>query len=270
MKTVLDLVTVKFAIPGLHKAITVPGASAPMEAVFKFNWLSAAGTAIFIASILSALILRVSFADFVATFAETLRSLRYPLVTIASVLGFAYVANYSGISKTLGLALTFTGIAFPFLSAVIGWLGVFITGSDTSSNALFGKLQMVAAEKLKIPPVLAVAANSSGGVTGKMISPQSIAVATAAVGLVGKEGELFRRTLFYSITFAAFIGALTCLQAYFLRGMVPEAVKAAEAAAGGAASTASGLMVLLGVFVFVLLLWAVVAVATAPQRRSAW
>jgi lactate permease len=133
----------------------------------------------------------------------------------------AYIFNYSGMSVTLGLALAKTGVFFPFFAPVLGWLGVFLSGSDTSSNALFGNLQKITANQIGVNPVLTVAANSSGGVTGKMISPQSIAVATASTGLVGKEGELFRFTIKHSLFFMLIICAITLLQAYVLKWMIP-------------------------------------------------
>jgi L-lactate permease len=161
------------------------------------------------------------FKTWLYTFWETLVELRYPLLTIFCVLGLAYIFNYSGMSVTLGLALAKTGVFFPFFAPVLGWLGVFLSGSDTSSNALFGNLQKITANQIGVNPVLTVAANSSGGVTGKMISPQSIAVATASTGLVGKEGELFRFTIKHSLFFMLIICAITLLQAYVLKWMIP-------------------------------------------------
>lgn len=244
VNTLLDTVTLKLHIYGLHGSILAPGSPAPMEAIFKFNWLAAGGTAILFAAIISAVILRVSFAEACTIFWETVKDLRYALLTVTLVLGFAYLANFSGLSKTLGLALTYTGGAFPFLAAFIGWIGVFITGSDTSSNALFAKLQAVAAKNLGINPVLTVAANSSGAVAAKMVSPQSIAVATASTGLVGKEGELFRRTVLYSIGFGAFIGVISYLQAHYLKWMIPECVMAETSAAQTALNAGPGLTIL--------------------------
>jgi len=137
------------------------------------------------------------------------------------VLAFAFVANYSGLSSTLALVLAGTGAAFPFFSPFLGWLGVFLTGSDTSSNALFSSLQATTAHQVGVSDVLMVTANTTGGVTGKMISPQSIAVACAAVGLVGKESDLFRFTLKHSLFFAAIVGVITTVQAYWLTWMIP-------------------------------------------------
>jgi lactate permease len=156
-----------------------------------------------------------------ACFAKTLNQLRLPILTISLILGLAYIMNYSGMSSTLGLAFTATGALFPFFSPILGWLGVFLTGSDTSANALFGSMQKTSAEQIGVDPHLTVAANSSGGVTGKMISPQSISVATAATNLVGQEGNLFRFTLGHSIAMLLVISILTYLQAYALKFMLP-------------------------------------------------
>jgi lactate permease len=169
----------------------------------------------------------------VKLFFETIHSLRFPIITIASVLGFAYIANFSGMSIAMGVALAATGALFPFFSPLLGWLGVFITGSCTSSNALFGKLQYVTATEIGVDPVVTVAGNASGGVTGKMISPQSIAVASAAVGLVGREGDLFRFAIKHSILLALFLSVVVTLQAYVFTGLIPvyEMVEAAAAVA---------------------------------------
>lgn len=225
VQAVIDAVTLKFLVPGLDKVVmqVAPIVKQPtaMAALYKINWMSAAGTALFIASIISAMILGVGPSRFVSLFAKTFKQLTKPLITIPCVLGLAYVMNYSGMSSTLGLFLAGTGSLFPFFSAFLGWLGVFLTGSDTSANALFGNLQAVTAQQVGMDPVLAVAANSSGGVTGKMISPQSIAVATAATGLVGKEGDLFSFTVMHSLVLAVIVGLMTYAQAYFLTWMIP-------------------------------------------------
>jgi len=156
----------------------------------------------------------------VDTFKETVVELRRPIFSIGMVLAFAFVANYSGLSSTLALLLAGTGALFPFFSPFLGWLGVFLTGSDTSSNALFCSLQATTAQQVGVNDILLVAANTTGGVTAKMISPQSIAVACAAVGLVGKESDLFRFTLKHSLLFAALVGAITMTQAYLLPWML--------------------------------------------------
>jgi lactate permease len=191
-------------------------------AVFNWNWLSAAGTACLFAAILSALLLRMSPADFGKVLRATARQLALPELTIAAVLAIAFLMNYSGATATLGIAFASTGVLFPFFSAFLGWLGVFLTGSDTSANALFGSLQVITANRLGLSPVLMAAANSSGGVMGKMISLQSIAIAAAAAGLKrDDEARLFRFVLRHSITLAAAIAALTCIYAYVFPQWVP-------------------------------------------------
>jgi L-lactate transport len=217
--------TMTIAVPGLHelvlKGAPIVPAPTPYEAVYKLDLLGATGTAILVTALLSAMTLRVSARSCVTLFAETLRELGLPIMTIGSVLALAFVANYSGMSSTLGLAFAASGSLFPLFSAFLGWLGVFLTGSDTASNALFGNLQRVTAEQIGVDPILTVAANTTGGVTGKMISPQSIAVACAAAKLIGREADLFRFTLKHSLIFAAFIGVITYLQSYFLTWMIP-------------------------------------------------
>ena len=221
LKTFLDSFSlIEIQWPGLHnlvmKAAPVVAEPTPYAAVYKLNLLSAVGTSILLASIVTIILLRMKPADAVKTFFETLHELRFSILSIGLVLGFAFVANYSGLSSTLALVLAGTGAAFPFFSPFLGWLGVFLTGSDTSANALFGSLQASTAHQVGISPELAVAANTTGGVTGKMISPQSIAIACAAVGLAGKESDLFRFTVKHSLIFCTFVGILTTLQAYVL------------------------------------------------------
>lgn len=215
----LETVTVQIPFPGLHEAFMAAGAEAPSAVIFKLNWLSAAGTPIFLAAVITLALQRVPPAKSARLFVETLRTLAFPLITIMAVLAFAFIANYSGMSTAMAMALTETGSLYPFLSPVLGWIGVFITGSDTSANALFGNLQASAAREIGMDPVLAVAANTTGGVTGKMISPQSIAVATAAVGLAGRESEILRRTVGHSLAFLLAISVLTYLQASLLPGL---------------------------------------------------
>ena len=188
--------------------------------MFKFDPLAATGTAILISAIVSMFILRIAAKTGLTTFKETLVELKWPVLSIGMVLAFAFVTNFSGMSTTLALVLAGTGAAFPFFSPFLGWLGVFLTGSDTSSNALFGALQGTTAHQIGVNDTLLVAANTTGGVTGKMISPQSIAVACAATGMVGKESDLFRFTLKHSLLFAAVIGVITLLQAYVFTGML--------------------------------------------------
>ncbi len=214
-----------FKIPGLDglviKDLPIVNKPTPYDAVFKFDLLSATGSSILLAAVISAMILKVNLQTFFATLLETLKELQKPIFTIGLVLGFAFIANYSGMSSTLGLAFAASGALFPFFSPFLGWLGVFLTGSDTSSNALFANLQNVTANQIGVDPVLTVAANTTGGVTGKMISPQSIAVACAATGLVGHESDLFRFTLRHSLFFATLIGIITYVQAYYLAWMIP-------------------------------------------------
>ena len=202
------------------KAAPIVANPTPMPAIYKFDLVSASGTAIFISALISMTILRIGFKSGAATFRDTLLELKWPVLTIGMVLAFAFVTNYSGMSTTLALVLAGTGAAFPFFSPFLGWLGVFLTGSDTSSNALFGSLQATTAHQIGVSDTLLVAANTTGGVTGKMISPQSIAVACAATGMVGRESDLFRFTVKHSLIFAAFIGLITLAQAYVFTGML--------------------------------------------------
>ncbi|MFC0228266.1 L-lactate permease [Serratia aquatilis] len=214
-----------FPVPFLDKLVAkVPPVVAditPYAAVFKLDWFSATGTAIMVAAIVSIIYLRMKPKDAVTTFAETIKSLMLPIYSIGMVLAFAFISNYSGLSATLALALAHTGKSFTFFSPFLGWLGVFLTGSDTSSNALFAALQATTAQQIGVSDVLLVAANTTGGVTGKMISPQSIAIACAAVGLVGKESDLFRFTVKHSLIFTCMVGVITTLQAYWLTWMIP-------------------------------------------------
>lgn len=211
--------------PGLDglvmKAMPIVSKPTMYAASYKFDFIAFAGTAILITSIISMFILGISPSRATKVAGSTLKTLVYPCITIGSVLGFAYIANYSGLSFTLGLLFSETGHAFPFFAPILGWLGVFLTGSDTSANALFGQLQNVSAQQIGINPVLTVAANSSGGVMGKMISPQSIAVAAAATGLVGRESDLFRFTLKHSVFLLFLVCAMTFIQAYVVPGMIP-------------------------------------------------
>lgn len=216
---------ISIPVPMLDKLVAkmppVVAQATPYGAVYTFNWLAATGTAILIAAVLTIAFARFSPAKALATLGETVRELVIPIYSIGMVLAFAFVANYSGLSATLALALAHTGQAFVFFSPFLGWIGVFLTGSDTSANALFGALQATTANQLGLSPVLTVAANTTGGVTGKMISPQSIAIACAAVGLAGKESDLFRFTVKHSLVFAAIIGIICTLQAYVFTWMIP-------------------------------------------------
>ena len=210
----------QFEFPGLHNVIIdVKGNLLPH--IFKFNYLSASGTAIFISALISIPLVGLRFSDGVKTFGATLAQLKFPIFTVATVLGFAYIVNDSGITLTMASALANTGFLFPFFAPVLGWLGVFITGSDTSANALFGKLQYATASSIGVDPVVTVAANVSGGVVGKMISPQSIAVAAAAGGLIGKEADLFRFTVKHSFFMLIIICFIVFAQAYLFKWMIP-------------------------------------------------
>ena len=218
-KALLDKATIVIPWPGLDGAIQrlppVVAKAAPYPAKFTFNMLSASGTSALFATICAGLVLRVSFRQFVASVGRTARDLSFSILTIACVLALAYVMNYSGATATLGLALAATGVLFPFFGALLGWLGVFLTGSDTSANALFGNLQVVTANKLGLDPALMAAGNSSGGVMGKMISLQSISVAAAATGMpASDESRLFGFTLKHSIILACIIGLVVCAYAY--------------------------------------------------------
>jgi L-lactate transport len=214
-------------VPGLHNLITrippVTPQPAPYAAVFTFNWLSASGTSCFIATIVAALLLGVRASKFVDIYVATFRQLSFAILAIALMLGLAQLMNYSGMTSTLGLALATTGGAFPFFSAVVGWMGVFLTGSDTSANALFGNLQVVTANALGLSPILMASVNSAAGVMGKMISIQSIAVAVAATGMASAdESRLFRFTIKHSVLLMAVMGLISMLFAYVLPGFVPE------------------------------------------------
>jgi len=203
-------------------------------AVYIFNGLSAAGTAILLAWLFSIPVMGASIRTAVEVAGNTLKQLRWPIVTISTILGFAFIMNYSGMAITLGYAFASTGWLFPFFAGFLGWLGVFMTGSDTSTNALFGKLQAVTAGQIGINPLVTVNANTCGGVCGKMISPQSISVATAATQMVGKESEIFRFTLKHSLILTTVVGIICMLQAYVFTGIIPAVEKAASAAAKAA------------------------------------
>ena len=219
VKVVLDLGTMKFAWPGLHNAVirTTPlvATNSPYAAVYTFNFFTASGTACMFASFAAAVVLRISVARFARMVAATARQLAFSLLTIAAVLALAFVMNYSGATTSLGLAFAASSVMFPFFSPLLGWLGVFLTGSDTSANALFGNLQVVTANALHLNPTLMAAANSSGGVVGKMISLQSIAVAAVATSMpASEESKLFRFTLRHSLLLVCLVGLITLFYAY--------------------------------------------------------
>ncbi|WHL18635.1 L-lactate permease [Stenotrophomonas acidaminiphila] len=215
----------KLPVPGLDGQVSkmppIVDAPTAYDAVYKFDWFSATGTSILLAALIAIVVLRMPARAALSTFGETVRELRTPIYSIGMVLAFAFIANYSGLSATLALALAHTGDAFTFFSPFLGWLGVFLTGSDTSSNALFSALQATTAQQIGVSDVLLVAANTTGGVTGKMISPQSIAIACAAVGLAGREADLFRFTIKHSLAFTVMVGVITSAQAWWLTWMIP-------------------------------------------------
>jgi lactate permease len=216
----------RLVVPGLHNLITqIPPVSprpTPYAAVYELNWLSASGTACLLAIFATALVLRVRPGQVMKAYLDTFRQLRLAMVTIASMLGLAYLMNYSGMTSTLGLSLAATGGAFPFFSALVGWLGVFLTGSDTSANALFGNLQVVTANALNLNPILTASVNSAAGVMGKMISVQSIAVAVAATGMSrDDESRLFRFTIKHSVLLMVVMAIISMLYAYVFPGLVP-------------------------------------------------
>jgi L-lactate transport len=217
-KSLLDTVNIRVTWPGLHNEVIqsapVVNVPTPYAAVFNFNWLSAAGTACGLAGFVAALILRMPMGQYIKLLWSVLKQMAFSLLTIASVLGLALLMNYSGSIVTMGMAFAATGALFPFFSALLGWLGVFLTGSDTSANALFGNLQVVTATQLGLDPAMMAGANSAGGVMGKMISLQSLAVAVAATGMArSQESELMRFTIKHSVFLASVLGALSLLYA---------------------------------------------------------
>ena len=213
-------------VPYLHKAVfrAQPVVAKPTaeNAKYDFNWLTATGSACFCAAIVSAMILGVSPKKLFEIFRYTVFRLRHAIVAISFMLGLGYVTRYSGMDAVLGLAFTRTGWFFPFFGTYIGWLGVALTGSDTSSNAIFGGLQRITAEQLNLSPILMCATNSAGGVMGKMVDAQSICVATAATNQVGNEGAIFRYVFWHSIALAGIVGVIVMLYAYVFPHAIPQ------------------------------------------------
>jgi L-lactate transport len=212
--------------PGLDGIVyrTAPIVDVPTmyPASYRWNFLTAPGTAMLICAVATMAILRISPSRGLKVFKSTCRQLVFALVTLAAVVGIGYLANYSGMSYTLGLACaSYAGKLFPVISPAIGWLGVFLTGSITSSAALFGKLQQVTATQTGINPVLTTSANLFGGVAGKLISPQSIAIACAATGLIGRETDIFRNTIKYSLTLLSLVVVIVLLEAWVAPGVIP-------------------------------------------------
>jgi lactate permease len=207
-------------IPHLHNAVLIALYHKLYAAVYQFQPL-AAGTAALTATALTALVFRSKPAVILSAGLKTLKQLRMPALTVGLIVALAYLYNYSGMIYTLGAALAGLGRIFPLVSGYLGWVGCFLSGSDTSSNLLFGNLQVAAARQIGVSPILLAAANSSGGVIGKMISPQNIAVGVTTVGLIGQEGEILRRTFWHSVLLPLGLSALVFAQAYWLKGMVP-------------------------------------------------
>jgi lactate permease len=220
VKKMLEHMNLLINVPFLHnhviKAAPLVKDPTPYAAILKIDVFAATGTAILIACILSVFLLNVSPKVAWTTLLETVKELSRPIITIMMVIAFAFISNYSGQSSTLGLALATSAAYFPFLSPFLGWIGVFLTGSVVSNNALFGNLQLTTAQQINVLPIILVAANTAGGVMAKMLSPQSIAVAAGAVGLAGKESELFKYTLKYSMGFLILGGFVTFLLAWWL------------------------------------------------------
>ena len=230
----------KFFLPGLQNAIAKPDGSPLSIKPFTFNYLSNAGSAIILAALISLPLTGMGIRKLKQAGMLTAAQMKFPVITIAAVVAFAFIVNNAGMSTTMALALAGTGILFPFFSPILGWLGVFLTGSDTSSNALFCKLQHTSATAIGIDPVITVAANVSGGVTAKMISPQSIAIGAAAVGLVGKEANIFRFTVKHSFIMLFIVCMFTVSQAYILKWSVPVYTIVENILPASAANLASG------------------------------
>ncbi|MGW4520507.1 L-lactate permease [Amycolatopsis sp. NPDC004378] len=214
-----------FAWPGLHNHVVqhppITAKNAPYAATFTVDFLFSPGTVALIAAVVAGFAMGARPALLLKTYRQTLVQMRWALATIFMILAIAFVMNYSGATQTLGLALATTGAVFPLFSAYIGWLGVFLTGSDASTNSLFGPMQVISAQQLNLNPVLAGATNTSGGVMGKMISPQNLSIGATAIGQSGKEGSLLRQTFLWSLLLTAVVGVISLLQATILTAMIP-------------------------------------------------
>jgi lactate permease len=214
-----------FAWPGLHKHVIqhppITPTDTPYAATFTVDFLFSPGTVALIAAVIAGFVLGAKPKQLLSAYRATLHQMRWALATIFMILAIAFVMNYSGATQTLGLALATTGAVFPLFSAYIGWLGVFLTGSDASTNSLFGPMQVISAQQLHLNPVLAGATNTSGGVMGKMISPQNLSIGATAIGQSGKEGSLLRQTFLWSIALTAVVGVISLLQASVLGFMIP-------------------------------------------------
>ncbi|MFJ1766628.1 L-lactate permease [Amycolatopsis sp. NPDC088138] len=214
-----------FAWPGLHNHVIqhppITAKNAPYAATFTVDFLFSPGTVALVAAVIAGFAMGGRPGLLLSTYRKTLHQMRWALATIFMILAIAFVMNYSGATQTLGLALATTGAVFPLFSAYIGWLGVFLTGSDASTNSLFGPMQVISAQQLHIDPILAGATNTSGGVMGKMISPQNLSIGATAIGQTGKEGSLLRQTFLWSFALTAVVGVISLLQATILTAMIP-------------------------------------------------
>jgi lactate permease len=218
------ITTYSYPVPGLHnmilKVAPVVAKPTPEGAVFAFSWLSYTGTGMLIAAIISGFIMGFGPVRLVKAYGETIKLCAYSLITISAMLAIGTLTRLSGIDATLGLAFAGAGVLYPFFGTLLGWLGVALTGSDTASNILFGNLQKITSEQLGLSPILMGAANSSGGVMGKMIDAQSIVVASTATNWFGHEGTILRFVFWHSIALACLVGCLVMLQAYVFTGMI--------------------------------------------------
>ncbi|MGW4000100.1 L-lactate permease [Amycolatopsis sp. NPDC004772] len=214
-----------FAWPGLHNHVVqhppITAKNAPYAATLTVDFLFSPGTVALIAAVIAGFAMGGRAKLLLTTYAKTLHQMRWALATIFMILAIAFVMNYSGATQTLGLALATTGVVFPLFSAYIGWLGVFLTGSDASTNSLFGPMQVISAQQLNLNPILAGATNTSGGVMGKMISPQNLSIGATAIGQSGKEGSLLRQTFLWSLLLTAVVGVISLLQATILTALIP-------------------------------------------------
>jgi len=221
--------SISIQVPILHKAVTrtppVVAQTAAEPAIFLFNWASATGTSLLLAGTIGGLLLGLSPIRLFWVFLGTLKRIRKSLLTIGAMLALGFSTRYAGLDATMGLAFASTGVLFPFFSPLLGWLGVALTGSDTSSNVLFGGLQQITARQVGVAPVLAAAANSAGGVMGKMIDAQSIVVAGVATGQQGNEGSILRYVFLHSMALAALVGVVVFLMAYAFPWTIPAAAK---------------------------------------------
>jgi lactate permease len=222
---VLDKTSVTLPVPGLHLQVVRVTPVVPQPhaepAVFDFAWFSNTGTATFFAGLIAGPILGLSLRRTLEVFFRTCYRMRYSMIAIMAMLALGFVTRYCGMDAVMGLAMTHTGVAYPFFGTLLGWLGVALSGTDAGSNALFGSLQVITSNRLGLSPVLMSAANSAGGVMGKMIAAQSIIVACAAVGEEGKEGDVFRAVLPHSIALAAIVGGIVFLFAYYGQAWIP-------------------------------------------------